>query len=147
MHSLQSDSPGQDYGVSAPLHERLVGRSTFVRELDDLITQLAPTDMTVLVAGESGTGKDIVARLLHQRSHRKARAFVKINCPAIPDDLVESELFGYEKGAFTGAHTSKPGRFELAEKGTIFLDEITEIAPASQVKLFTVLDGEPYLRI
>lgn len=136
-----------EHGVTAPLHERLVGRSKFVRELDDLITQLAPTDMTVLISGESGTGKDIVARLMHQRSNRKGRPFVKVNCPAIPSELVESELFGYEKGAFTGAHTAKPGRFELAEKGTIFLDEVTEISEASQVKLFTALDGEPYMRI
>ncbi len=140
-------SEWEEFGVTAPLHERLVGRSKFVRELDGLITQLAPTDMTVLISGESGTGKDIVARLLHQRSNRKGRPFVKVNCPAIPSELVESELFGYEKGAFTGAHTAKPGRFELAERGTIFLDEVTEILEASQVKLFTALDGEPYMRI
>jgi two-component system response regulator AtoC len=137
----------EEFGVTAPLHERLVGQSKFIRELDSLITQLGPTDMTVLISGESGTGKDIVARLLHQRSNRKGRPFVKVNCPAIPSELVESELFGYEKGAFTGAHTAKPGRFELAEKGTIFLDEVTEILEASQVKLFTALDGEPYMRI
>jgi DNA-binding NtrC family response regulator len=141
---LESWAP---YGVTAALHERLVGRSEFIRDLDDHITQLAGTDMTVLISGESGTGKDIVARLLHQRSERKGRPFVKVNCPAIPAELVESELFGYEKGAFTGAHTAKPGRFELAEKGTIFLDEITEICEASQVKLITALDGDPYMRI
>jgi DNA-binding NtrC family response regulator len=137
----------EEFGVTAPLHERLVGRSQFIRELDETITQLAPTDMTVLISGDSGTGKDIVARLLHQRSNRKGRPFVKVNCPAIPHELVESELFGYEKGAFTGAHTAKPGRFELAEKGTIFLDEVTEISESSQLKLFTALDGEPYMRI
>jgi len=103
--------------------------------------------MSILIAGESGTGKDIVARLLHTRSDRKSFPFVKINCPAIPDELVESELFGYEKGAFTGAHTAKPGRLELAAKGTIFFDEITEISQASQAKLLTALDGEPYMRI
>jgi two-component system response regulator AtoC len=135
------------FGVTAPLHERLVGRSRYVRELDEHITQLAQTNMTVLISGESGTGKDIVARLLHQRSSRSGRPFVKVNCPAIPAELVESELFGYEKGAFTGAHTAKPGRFELAEKGTIFLDEVTEISEASQVKLITALEGEPYMRI
>ena len=140
-------SDWEEFGVTAPLHDRLVGCSKFVRELDGLISQLAPTDMTVLISGESGTGKDIVARLLHQRSSRKGRPFVKVNCPAIPSELIESELFGYEKGAFTGAHTAKPGRFELAEKGTIFLDEVTEILEASQVKLFTALDGEPYMRI
>ena len=147
MSSNGPDSPEADYGVFAPLHDRLVGRSHFIQELDELINQLAPTNMAILIAGESGTGKDIVARLLHTRSGRKSRPFVKINCPAIPDELLESELFGHEKGAFTGAHTAKPGRFELAAKGTIFLDEITELSEASQAKLLTVLDGEPYMRI
>ncbi len=147
MSSNGPDSPSPDYGVFAPLHEQLVGRSKFIRELDELITQLAPTKMSVLIAGESGTGKDIVARLLHTRSDRKSRPFVKVNCPAIPDELVESEMFGYEKGAFTGAHTAKPGRLELAANGTLFLDEITEISAASQAKLLTALDGEPYMRI
>ena len=147
MSSNGPDSPKPDFGVFAPLHIRLVGQSKFIRELDELITQLAPTKMSVLIAGESGTGKDIVARLLHTRSDRKSRPFVKVNCPAIPDELVESEMFGYEKGAFTGAHTAKPGRLELASKGTLFLDEITEISAASQAKLLTVLDGEPYMRI
>lgn len=141
------EPPQSERGVFSPLHGRLVGRSHFIQELDELITKLAPTDMSVLITGESGTGKDIVARLLHTRSNRKSRPFVKINCPAIPDDLVESELFGYEKGAFTGAHTAKPGRFEIAAKGTIFLDEITEISKSSQAKLLTVLDGEPFMRI
>ncbi len=147
MSSNGLDSPDQDYGVFAPLHDRLVGQSKFIRELDQLITQLAPTNMSVLIAGESGTGKDIVARLLHTRSDRKSRPFVKVNCPAIPDELLESEMFGYEKGAFTGAHTAKPGRLELAANGTLFLDEITEISAASQAKLLTALDGEPYMRI
>lgn len=147
MSSNGPDSPQRDYGVFAPLHEQLVGRSHLIEELDELITRLAPTDMAVLITGESGTGKDIVAHLLHTRSARKSHPFVKINCPAIPDELLESELFGYEKGAFTGAHTAKPGRFELAAKGTIFLDEITEISEASQAKLLTALDAEPYMRI
>lgn len=147
MSSNAPQSSSLDYGVFGPLHEGLVGRSHFIEELDEIIHQLAPTNMSVLITGESGTGKDIVARLLHKRSDRKSRPFVKINCPAIPDELVESELFGYEKGAFTGAHTAKPGRFELAADGTIFLDEITEISDASQAKLLTVLDGEAYMRI
>lgn len=147
MSNNAPKSSGRDYGVFDPLHEGLVGRSHFIEELDELIHQLAPTKMSVLITGESGTGKDIVARLLHRRSDRRSRPFIKINCPAIPDELVESELFGYEKGAFTGAHTAKPGRFELAADGTIFLDEITEISDASQAKLLTVLDGEAYMRI
>lgn len=147
MASYLSEEAAREYGVFAPLHDRPVGRSDFIHDLDELVVQLAPTEMTVMLSGESGTGKDIVARQLHLQSARKSRPFVKVNCPAIPDELIESELFGYEKGAFTGAHTSKPGRFELAEKGTIFLDEITEIAEGSQVKLFAALDGEPYMRI
>jgi two-component system response regulator AtoC len=100
-----------------------------------------------LITGETGTGKDVVARLLHRKSKRNIHSFVKVNCPALPQDLLESELFGYEKGAFTGARTPKPGRFELADKGTIFLDEIGEISENVQAKLMQVLDGEPFMRI
>lgn len=134
-------------GTYGPLHGQLVGDSTHIRELDSLITRLADTKLTVLISGETGTGKDIVARLLHRRSSRRNKPFVKVNCPSLPNELLESELFGYEKGAFTGAHTSKPGRFELADKGTIFLDEITEVSESSQLKLMQVLDGEPFMRI
>lgn len=130
-----------------PLHEGLVGQSDFIKEVDDLIFRLADSNLTVLITGETGTGKDIVARLLHRRSGRNGRPYVKVNCPALPSELLESELFGYEKGAFTGARTPKPGRFELADKGTIFLDEIGEIPENVQVKLMHVLDGEPFMRI
>ena len=133
--------------TSGPLHETLVGQSKFIRDTDELISLLADSNLTVLITGETGTGKDIVARLLHRRSHRSSFPFVKVNCPALPHDLLESELFGYEKGAFTGARTAKPGRFELADKGTIFLDEIAEIPESIQVKLLQVLDGEPFMRI
>ena len=133
--------------VYGPLHEHLVGRSSFVQEVNELINRLADSKLSVLITGETGTGKDIVARLLHRRSKRSSHPFVKVNCPALPHDLLESELFGYEKGAFTGARTPKPGRFELADKGTIFLDEIAEISESVQVKLMQVLDGEPFMRI
>lgn len=133
--------------IFAPLHESLVGQSRFIHETNDLIRRLADSKLTVLITGETGTGKDIVARLLHRRSSRNGQPFVKVNCPALPHDLLESELFGYEKGAFTGARTPKPGRFELADKGTIFLDEIGEIPESVQVKLMQVLDEERFMRI
>ncbi len=130
-----------------PLHENLVGESKAMQEARDFITRLAGSSLTVLITGESGTGKDIAARLLHNRSPRMGKHFIKVNCPAIPESILESELFGYERGAFTGARTSKPGRFELAHNGTIFLDEITEISYNIQAKLLQVLDGEPFIRI
>lgn len=138
----------QDWdAVRAPLHESLLGVSTVMREINDLIHRLAKSSLTVLITGESGTGKDIAARRLHKLSDRSSKPFVKVNCPAIPESILESDLFGYEQGAFTGARTSKPGRLELANHGTIFLDEIGETSHAVQGKLFQVLDGEPFLRI
>lgn len=140
--------PGQqDETIFRGLHEQLVGRDPRILEADAAITQLAEARLTVLVTGETGTGKDIVAKLLHQRSPRYGMPFIKVNCPSIPEGILESELFGYERGAFTGAHTAKPGRFELANEGTLFLDEISETAQHVQSKLLQVLDGEPFLRI
>ncbi len=108
-----------------------------------IVDQVAPTDITVLIKGESGTGKELIAKAIYSKSMRRRKPFVKINCAAIPRDLMESELFGYEKGAFTGAHANKPGKFELANGGTIFLDEIGEIHTSLQSKLLQVLqDGE-----
>jgi len=133
--------------VRSPLHKRLLGTSAAILEANALIRQLAPSGLTVLITGESGTGKDIAARLLHELSDRLGKPFIKVNCPAIPESILESELFGYERGAFTGARTSKPGRFELANHGTIFLDEISETSAAVQGKLLQVLDGEPFMRI
>lgn len=137
----------QTANVHAPLHEALVGESPFIHEVNDLVARLADSTLTVLITGETGTGKDVVARMLHRRSSRNTKPFVKVNCPALPHDLLESELFGYEKGAFTGARTPKPGRFELADRGTIFLDEIGEISQAVQAKLIQALDGEPFMRL
>lgn len=133
--------------VQAPLHERLVGVSRGIRDVQAIVERLAASDLTVLVTGESGTGKDVAARILHRNSPRYGKPFIKVNCPAIPESILESELFGYERGAFTGAGTSKPGRFELANNGTIFLDEIAETSIAVQGKLLQVLDGEPVMRI
>jgi transcriptional regulator with PAS, ATPase and Fis domain len=112
-----------------------------------MIDRVAKAPSTVLVTGESGTGKELVARALHEGSDRKDRPFIKVNCAAIPKDLIESELFGYEKGAFTGAVGSKPGRFELASGGTLFLDEVGEILPEMQVKLLRVLQESEFERV
>jgi two-component system response regulator AtoC len=114
-----------------------------MREVREIIEQVADTDITVLVRGESGTGKEVVARALFQLGNRRNRPFVKVNCAALPSELLESELFGFEKGAFTGAQKRKLGKFEYANQGTIFLDEISEMAPGLQAKLLQVLqDGE-----
>jgi transcriptional regulator with GAF, ATPase, and Fis domain len=114
-----------------------------MREVSDLISRVADTDVTVLVRGESGTGKELVARAIHEASPRRDRPFVKINCAALPSELLESELFGFERGAFTGAIQHKPGKFEFANHGTMFLDEISEMQPPLQSKLHQVLqDGE-----
>jgi len=112
-----------------------------------LVDRVAGQPETVLITGETGTGKELIARTVHESSHRRSRPWVDINCAALPENLVESELFGYEKGAFSGADASKPGLFELADKGTLFLDEIGELQPQTQVKLLRVLDGQPFYRL
>ena len=114
-----------------------------MKEVRDIIEQVADTDITVLIRGESGTGKEVVARSLFQLSSRRERPFVKVNCAALPSELLESELFGFEKGAFTGAQKRKLGTFEYANHGTIFLDEIGEMSPALQAKLLQVLLSAP----
>jgi two-component system response regulator AtoC len=111
------------------------------------ILQIAPVDVPVFIYGESGVGKEVVARLIHMRSNRRQQAFIKVNCAALPGELLESELFGYEQGAFTGAVRSKPGKFELATKGTIFLDEIAEMSPHLQAKLLHVLQDHQFSRL
>ena len=125
----------------------LIGTSGALRACFQLIEKVADTPSTVLITGESGTGKELVARALHEHSSRKNEAFIKINCAAIPKTLMESELFGYEKGAFTGAVSQKPGRFELADKGTLFLDEIGELPVEMQVKLLRVLQESEFERV
>ncbi|HYO80076.1 MAG TPA: sigma-54 dependent transcriptional regulator, partial [Bryobacteraceae bacterium] len=118
-----------------------------MQEVFATIMRVAPTRATVLLAGESGVGKDLIARAIHHHSPRRNNAFVKINCTALPENLMESELFGYEKGAFTGAATSKPGKFEQADTGTVMLDEIGDVPPAVQVKLLRVLQERELERL
>jgi DNA-binding NtrC family response regulator len=125
----------------------LVGDSEQMHAIYEVIEKVADTPSTVLITGESGTGKELVAKALHESSSRKGGPFIKINCAAIPKTLMESELFGYEKGAFTGATTSKPGRFELAHQGTLFLDEIGEIPAEMQVKLLRAIQESEFERV
>jgi Nif-specific regulatory protein len=125
----------------------ILGTSGPMRLVYEQVAQVARTDTTVLVRGESGTGKELIAQAIHYNSLRSKRPFIKVSCAALPESLIESELFGYEKGAFTGAQTSKKGRFELAEGGTLFLDEIGELNLAIQVKLLRVLQGREYERL
>ncbi|MFL6448251.1 MAG: sigma-54-dependent transcriptional regulator [Bryobacteraceae bacterium] len=127
--------------------DNVIGRSAAMREIFHTIERVAPTRATVLLAGESGVGKDMIARAIHQHSPRKTKPFVKINCTALPENLMESELFGYEKGAFTGATVSKPGKFEQADGGTVFLDEIGDVPANIQVKLLRILQERQFERL
>jgi two-component system response regulator AtoC len=129
------------------VHGSVVWHSPAMQHIRELIDQVAATDVTVLIQGESGVGKEIAARAVHQASPRRERPFLKVNCAALPEELLESELFGYEAGAFTGARGRKPGKFELADTGTIFLDEVGEMSPALQAKLLQVLQDSEYTRL
>jgi len=133
---------GQKYS-----HPNIVASSPKMQEVLATVERVAPTNSTVLLGGESGVGKDLIARAIHEKSRRASGPFIKINSTAIPENLLESELFGFEKGAFTGAATSKPGKFELADKGTLFLDEIGDVPPAIQVKLLRVLQEREFERL
>lgn len=133
--------------ILAPLQRSLVGKSEAIGKVRKLIAQVANTDATVLILGESGTGKEVAARNLHALSSRAHKPFIPINCGAIPSELLETELFGHEKGAFTGAITSRVGRFELADEGTIFLDEIGDMPLSMQVKLLRVLQERAFERV
>jgi DNA-binding NtrC family response regulator len=128
-------------------YDNIIGRSEAMQEIFATIERVAPTRATVLLCGESGVGKDLIARAIHYHSPRHDRPLVKINCSAIPENLMESELFGYEKGAFTGANTSKPGKFEQADTGTVLLDEIGDVPPAIQVKLLRILQEREFERL
>jgi DNA-binding NtrC family response regulator len=128
-------------------HPNIVARSPKMQEVLATVERVAPTNSTVLLGGESGVGKDLIARAIHEKSRRASGPFIKINSTAIPESLLESELFGFEKGAFTGAVASKPGKFELADKGTLFLDEIGDVPPATQVKLLRVLQEREFERL
>ncbi len=127
--------------------ENMVGRSGKMQDVYKMVHKVAPSDATVLILGESGTGKELVARAIHYLSPRRDKPFVAVNCAALPENLLESELFGFEKGAFTGADRRKLGQFELAGEGTIFLDEIAEMTPAIQVKLLRVLQNREFMRL
>ncbi|MDR2102159.1 MAG: sigma 54-interacting transcriptional regulator [Treponema sp.] len=125
----------------------IIGTSNAMRGVYEMLSQVAPSDATVLITGESGTGKELVAAELHRLSKRVGQAFVKLNCAALPESIIESELFGHERGAFTGAHAQRKGRFELAHRGTLFLDEIGELPPQIQVKLLRVLQERELERV
>jgi formate hydrogenlyase transcriptional activator len=127
--------------------EQIIGNSPALETVLEQVEQVAPTDSTVLIQGETGTGKELIARAVHNLSARCGRPFVKLNCAAIPFDLLESELFGHERGAFTGAIAQKIGRFELADKGTLFLDEVGDIPPGLQPKLLRVLQEQEFERL
>jgi len=127
--------------------DNIVGRSPAMREIFATVERVAPTRATVLLAGESGVGKDLIARAIHHHSPRRDKPFVKINCTALPENLMESELFGYEKGAFTGANVAKPGKFEQADTGTVFLDEIGDVPASVQVKLLRILQEREFERL
>ena len=148
VHRLQQENRslrealGQRYEF-----KNIIAGSARMQEVLATVVRVAPTSSTVLIGGESGVGKDLIARAIHEHSRRASGPFIKINSGAIPENLLESELFGYEKGAFTGAVTSKPGKFELADKGTLFLDEIGDIPPATQVKLLRVLQEREFERL
>lgn len=129
------------------MHSDLIGESKALERIHGLIKQVAPTDSTVLILGESGTGKELVASSIHQHSKRSDKSFVRLNCAAIPEGLMESELFGHEKGAFTGAHAKKLGKFEMADGGTMLLDEIGELPLPLQAKLLRVLQENMYERV
>ncbi len=128
-------------------YESFIGDSPKIVQVKNLIEQVADSELTVLIRGESGTGKEIIARMIHNVSSRSEESFTKVNCAAIPRDLLEAELFGYEKGAFTGAHKTKPGRFEVANKGTMFLDEIGDMPHDLQSKLLQVLEQQEFVRV
>jgi transcriptional regulator with GAF, ATPase, and Fis domain len=131
----------------ASMFEEIVGSSPALQAVLSRVSKVAPTDSTVLITGETGTGKELIARAIHRRSQRSSRAFVSVNCAAIPRDLIASELFGHEKGAFTGATQQRLGRFELAGGGTIFLDEVGELPAETQIALLRVLQEQEFERV
>src|SRR6202041_2822625 len=137
--------PGGNHAERA--FERIIGDSPALESVLEQVEQVATTSSTVLIEGETGTGKELIAHAIHNASQRYGRAFIKLNCAAIPLDLLESELFGHERGAFTGAIAQKIGRFEMADKGTLFLDEVGDIPPALQPKLLRVLQEQEFERL
>jgi transcriptional regulator with GAF, ATPase, and Fis domain len=155
MFSTTTQHHGEDTQVNGPYHERrredefetIIGESDSLRYVLSRVEQVSETDATVLLFGETGTGKELLAHAIHKRSRRRDRPFVIVNCAALPASLIESELFGRERGAFTGAHATQVGRFELANRGTLFLDEIGEMSLTIQVKLLRVLERMEFRRL
>jgi DNA-binding NtrC family response regulator len=143
--SLADREPAAAPGEADPY--RIVAASRRMAEIQEIVDKVSPTTTTVLITGETGTGKELIARAIHRQSARAAQPFIKINCAAIAENLFESELFGYEKGAFTGAVTTKPGKFELAHKGTLFLDEVGEIPREMQAKLLQAIQDQSFERV
>jgi transcriptional regulator with GAF, ATPase, and Fis domain len=141
-HGTPSGKPAQH-----PKFREIIGQSRSVREVFKIVEKVADSECTVIIHGETGTGKGLVARAIHHHSERRSKPFIQINCGAIPENLLESELFGHVKGAFTGATSAKPGRFELANGGTIFLDEIGDMSPDLQVKILRVLEEREFERV
>jgi len=133
--------------VRSSMFEEIVGSSESLRQVLVQVSKVAPTDSTVLVLGETGTGKELIARAIHNRSKRSNRAFIRVNCAAIPTSLIASELFGHERGSFTGATQRRLGRFESADGGTIFLDEVGDLPPETQVTLLRVLQEREFERV
>jgi DNA-binding NtrC family response regulator len=133
--------------VRSPEEQNIVGQSVAMHEIVDVVAQVGPTDITVLITGESGVGKEVVAKAIHASSGRRKKPLVSVNCGAIPEGIIESELFGHERGSFTGASEQRKGYFELADSGTIFLDEIGELPLAAQVKFLRVLENGEFLRV
>ncbi|MEI6634463.1 MAG: sigma-54 dependent transcriptional regulator [Chlamydiota bacterium] len=136
------ETPGEAQGFDA-----LIGRSGAVEEIKDMVRQIAPTKATVLIEGESGTGKELIARAIHDRSDRSAQPFIAVHCAALAEGVLESELFGHERGAFTGAFKRHLGRFEMSDRGTLFLDEVSEMGAGTQVKLLRVLQEQAFDRV
>src|SRR5438309_2849225 len=146
-HIGMLESENQRLLADANIEHNMVGESPLMREVYQLISKVAPTESTVLISGESGTGKELAARAIHRNSKRAGRPFVAVNCAALAETLIESELFGHEKGAFTGALGQKKGRLEIADGGTVFLDEIAELSPELQTKLLRVLQEREFERV
>jgi transcriptional regulator with GAF, ATPase, and Fis domain len=144
---LQHESVALPEEIDRVMCDEIVGSSVALQKVLSLVSKVAPTDASVLVTGETGTGKELVARAIHKRSQRSARAFVCVNCAAVPRDLIASELFGHEKGSFTGALQRRLGRFELADGGTIFLDEVGELPLETQIALLRVLQEHEFERV
>jgi len=147
LQTLEADAATQREGEAPSSFEDMLGHTSAMREIFAVVSRIARTDVTVLIQGESGTGKELLARAIHARSARCNRPFVAINCGAIPDTLLESELFGHEKGAYTGAHVQRKGKLELAEGGTLFLDEVGEMSALLQVKLLRFLQERAIERV